>query len=249
MKNLNTNLIQSPEIIAAIIGGIAAISAGIVTELFKRFLEKKQREVQTVNGLNQQQEQFFNNKISILEKELFTVKQAISRLTQNQVGKDTQDHDLKTSISEINSTIDKIIDKTKNITRTFEIWKEAYLWLSKEKKQLVEQSLNAVLKKYPYLKNPGRALDSTAKKNNFRDSLDDRLDWILISLKNDTTIEPTVTIRQLMKPRISENKAYEEAFDYIKYKIKAANQKTELSEDATELMHGFLDYLLCKDDF
>jgi hypothetical protein len=220
-----TTLTKAPEVIGATIQAIAAILAALLTVLIPLFVQER-------------------NKAGELERLLDEQKKFISENKEKfqELVKAVANPELKNALSKtLNSFNIQLIE----IGKAPGVWKNAYIWLKREQNNLLKNALNDVIKKYPDLKKTGGSLASKEQINTFKMSIEDRLDWIRISLKNTTTI-PIELIKDKWTPLITEPTAYLEAYNSMKRQIRVniENGRSSLSRDGAEVMQNFIDCLV-----
>lgn len=142
------------------------------------------------------------------------------------------------------------------ISEDFKIWKEASLWLDKNKEIIGKRAVEDVLKEYDWLTKPGRALDSQEKIQKFTESIELHIQWIWANLSYGTNVPFEMTRLKF----ISDNDVYKKAFESIKANIaELQNQKArirlgeifgnnnkiiKLSKPSAKILTDFLVFLI-----
>ena len=238
----DTDLTKAPEVIgatiqanatiaAAIVGAIATILAAILATILAKEKGKSKKLEDKLEELN--------NVVDSLIGELKNLEQAAIEAN------------LKNTLFEIsNSFTTKILE----IRKDFEVWQEAYIWLEREQENLLRKAFNDALNKLDDLQNPGRSLALSASKEQFKKSINKRLQWVLLCLKNKIICGlDEERVKSRLIPRIIEPEAYLEAYKSIKDQIIAAknkgnrhffNKKKSLSHEGADVLHKFIDLLI-----
>lgn len=218
-------------IIAAFVGAIAALVATIFGALLTKEKEKSKNLKDNETKLIQS--------IDSLRGKLEELGQAV------------REPNLKNTLFEIsNSFTTKFLEIQKNS----EVWQEAYYWLEREQENLLRKAFDDTLNKLNHLQNPGRCLASSASKEQFKKSINDRLRWVRICLKNKIIRAlDEERVKSRLTPRIIESEAYQEAYKSIKVQIIAAKnkenrnffkKKKSLSIEGVDVLHKFIDLLI-----
>lgn len=212
-------------IIAAIVGAIATIMGALLTVIIPLFIKEKEKTKTLGNRIKS-----LENLVSNLKQDLQEFSEAIA------------DSKLKNTLVE---TINSFNVQLVEISKDPRVWENAYIWLKREQSNLLKKALNNIFEKHPDLKKPGMLLDSKEQRKKFELSIDDRLDWIRMSLKRKTTI-PIEVMKSGATPLISEPTAYLEVYNSIKQQIKVTieNGSSSLSSDGAEVLQNFINYLV-----
>jgi hypothetical protein len=144
----------------------------------------------------------------------------------------------------LQETIKLIEDRLTQIRKKLGVWKEAYKWLDKEQRILVENAIRDVFEHHPDFKNYGRPLHTKDKQDYFYESIKERLTCIRISLKYGSARIIDSEVREKLKPRLPEPDAYIKAFNSIKKEISIRYQtKNKPSKDAADVLLKFIDLI------
>jgi gas vesicle protein len=238
----DTDLTKAPEVIgatiqanatitAAIVGAIATLLAAILATILTKEKGKSKK---------------LEDKLEELNKVVDSLIGEFKNLDQSDV-----EPNLKNTLFEIsNSFTTKILE----IKKDFEVWQEAYFWLEREQENLLRKAFDDTLSKLDYLQNPGRCLALSASKEQFKRSINKRLEWVRLCLKFKIIRGlDEERVKSRLTPRIIEPEAYLEAYKSIKDQIIAAknkenrnflNKKKSLSREGADVLHKFIDLLI-----
>jgi hypothetical protein len=224
--------------ISGILGFVGSIGSAYIALQGKEDTKKQKEEIQVIiveqKGI-----------VSDLKTALQEVAKSINDPTQRE---------------KIEAQIQKLDDRSgelQQILRDLGIWKEASIWLNKNREILEKQAVEDVLKKCDWLRNPGRALDSQEKIQKFKESIGSHIQWIWANLNHGIN----VPFDMLKLKVISDNDAYRKAFESIKtnitelqnQKVKKSwiviepinsNRNRKLSKPAAKILIDFVEFLI-----